>query len=128
VHQICARSIDAAANVEIDSKITGFAGWLKILANRFEELTVNFFVDRQLRIEFQLPIKGYRSRCRETNICRMQEQLVNHDQAGVDAVFYMGLFKMKLSQLFDLKNLAKQHEHAILLDPPVTEENLAFSN
>ena len=58
----------------------------------------------------------------------MQEQLVNHDQAGVDAVFYMGLFKMKLSQLFDLKNLAKQYEHAILLDPPVTEENLAFSN
>ena len=36
------RVLNAAANLEIEGKITGFARWLKILANRFEGLGREF--------------------------------------------------------------------------------------
>jgi hypothetical protein len=58
----------------------------------------------------------------------VKEQLVDDDQFRPDVVFYVGLLEIKFSQLFDLKNLAKQHQQAILLNSPVPEKNLSLPN
>jgi hypothetical protein len=89
--------IDTAANFKIESIITRVIAWLKILANRFEQLVVNPVVDGKLRIEFQGAVKSNCTGCREANIRRAQDQFVNCDQSRAYLVFCFRLLEMQFS-------------------------------
>src|SRR5260370_24763019 len=127
VHQICFWPINAASNFKIEGKIAGLADWLKILANRLEELSANFFVDRELRIEFELAVERDRTSRGKAHVGRAQDQLVDSNESGADVVFCLGLLETKLSQLFDLEDLPNRDQQAVLLNASIPQRNLAVA-
>ena len=62
IHQVGFGPLDCSAHFEIDRRVPSrIVERLKIISNRREELTTNFFVERQLRVEVQFACEADRT-------------------------------------------------------------------